>query len=120
MAEVSTDERGCAIAWLRDDLRLADNPALSAAAASALPILCLYVLDETSEGPRPLGGAARWFLHGALAALSDALASRGGELAIFQGSAEKRILDFVEDLDARAVFWNRRYDGASRRIDAAI
>jgi deoxyribodipyrimidine photo-lyase len=115
-----SEKQGRAIVWFRDDLRLAENPALSAAAASRLPILCLYVFDETSEGLRPLGGAARWFLHGALAALSEAIESQGGELAIFKGSAARLIADCAAALDAQAVFWNLRYDNAGREIDTAI
>jgi deoxyribodipyrimidine photo-lyase len=32
------------IVWFRDDLRLADNPALHAAVDRGEPIICLYVL----------------------------------------------------------------------------
>ena len=47
------------IVWFRDDLRLADNPALRAAVERDEPIIALFVLDEESPGIRPLGGAAR-------------------------------------------------------------
>ena len=56
------------LVWLRDDLRIADNPALSTAAERG-PVVVLYVLDEASPGIRPLGGASRWWLHGSLEAL---------------------------------------------------
>jgi deoxyribodipyrimidine photo-lyase len=49
--------------WFRDDLRLADNPALSAAAESGAPIIALFVLDDESIELRPLGGASRWWLE---------------------------------------------------------
>ena len=55
------------LVWLRDDLRLADNPALRAAIDRDEPLVMLYVLDEESPGIRPLGGAARWWLHHSLA-----------------------------------------------------
>lgn len=71
------------IVWFRDDLRLADNPALSAAAASGRPLLSVFVHDEEIEGLRPLGGAALWWLHGALDALSDGLAARGADSSSF-------------------------------------
>ena len=38
------------IVWFRDDLRLADNRALAAAAATGQPVLAIYVFDE--EQPR--------------------------------------------------------------------
>src|SRR5690606_22742872 len=69
----------------RDDLRLSDNPALPAAADLGRPLVCVFVHDQESEGIRPLGGAARWWLHGSLQQLSKALKARGGELLIFTG-----------------------------------
>ena len=38
------------ILWFRQDLRLADNPALQHAASSGRPILALYILDEAGPG----------------------------------------------------------------------
>ncbi|NJO54192.1 MAG: deoxyribodipyrimidine photo-lyase, partial [Bacteroidales bacterium] len=66
----TADPKGPAVVWFRDDLRLSDNPALTAAAGSGRPIIGLYVLDETGNGSRPLGAAARWWLAGSLRALS--------------------------------------------------
>ena len=53
------------VVWFRDDLRVADHPALAEAVHSKQPVIALYVLDETS-GLRPLGGAARWWLAGSI------------------------------------------------------
>jgi deoxyribodipyrimidine photo-lyase len=108
------------IVWLRDDLRLADNPALRAAIDRDEPVLVLYVLDEQSDGVRPLGGAARWWLHGSLASLGERLRERGSTLVLRRGTAEKVVPAVVRDVDAGAVFWNRRYGGAERAIDAAL
>ena len=47
------------LVWFRDDLRVADNPALRAAMDREGPVIGLYVLDEVSDGIRPLGGAAQ-------------------------------------------------------------
>ncbi|MGO4494267.1 deoxyribodipyrimidine photo-lyase, partial [Arthrobacter sp. 2YAF22_2] len=38
------------LVWLRDDLRLDDNPALAEAAALDSPLTVVYVLDEVSPG----------------------------------------------------------------------
>lgn len=110
---------GPALVWFREDLRLADNPALAAAIESGAPVACLYLLDETSPEIRPLGGAARWWLSGSLAALAEALESRGGRLLVMRGAAREAIPEAVSALGASAVFWNRRY-GAEREIDAAL
>ncbi len=108
------------IVWFRDDLRLADNPALRAAIDRDEPIIALYVFDEESDGIRPLGGAAKWWLHGSLASLGERLAERGGALVLRRGPAGRVIRDVVKESGAGAVFWNRRYGGAERAIDADL
>jgi len=109
-----------AIVWFRDDLRLADNPALRAAVQSGRPIICIFVYDEESEGLRPLGGAARWWLHGSLQNLHELLTKRGGHLSIHIGSGQTVVPRLAEKHGAAAVFWNRRYGAAERRVDEAV
>jgi deoxyribodipyrimidine photo-lyase len=66
-----------AIVWFRQDLRLADNPALDVAANSGRPVVPVYVLDEHVTDEWPMGGASRWWLDGSLRALSASLQERG-------------------------------------------
>lgn len=108
------------IVWFRDDLRLADHPALRAALDRGEPIIGLYVLDEESEGVRPLGGAARWWLHHSLASLGERLGEKGSTLVLRRGPAERVVREVVTDAGAGAVFWNRRYGGPEREIDTAL
>lgn len=107
------------VVWLRDDLRVADNPALRAAVDRGAPVVVLYLLDEVSPGIRPLGAASKWWLHGSLSALADDLASRGASLLLRRGAAETELPKLVREVGADAVFWNRRY-GASREVDARL
>ncbi|WP_040848613.1 deoxyribodipyrimidine photo-lyase, partial [Nitrospirillum viridazoti] len=58
------------IVWFRQDLRLADNPALGHAAQSGRSVVPVYILDDHTPGPWAPGGASRWWLHHSLAALS--------------------------------------------------
>ncbi|WP_423142813.1 cryptochrome/photolyase family protein [Parablastomonas sp. CN1-191] len=74
------------IVWLRRDLRLADQPAFHAA-ASAGPVIPVYVLDDDGAGRRKPGGAARWWLHHSLAALERDLDERGSKLILRRGDA---------------------------------
>ncbi len=106
------------IVWFRNDLRLADNPALSAAADG--PCLTLYIVDDSTPGLRRMGGASRWWLHHSLQSLSDNLRAKGGELLILQGEAEELILDLAAAVRARGVHWSRRYDEAERGQDERI
>ncbi|MCR2827201.1 deoxyribodipyrimidine photo-lyase, partial [Microbacterium sp. zg.Y909] len=108
------------IVWFRDDLRLADNPALRAAIDRAEPVIGLYVLDEQSPGFRPLGGAAKWWLHHSLTSLGERLRERGGALVLRRGAAAGVVRETVAKVGAGAVFWNRRYGGAARQVDADL
>jgi deoxyribodipyrimidine photo-lyase len=110
---------GTTLVWLRDDLRVRDNPALHAAAERGGAVVCLYVLDET-PGIRPLGGASRWWLHGSLAALAGQLHELGLFLTLRRGQAADVVREVVAETDATAVLWNRRYGEAERAIDTGL
>jgi len=111
---------GPSLVWFRDDLRLGDNPALHAAIERGRPIVAAYVLDGESPGIRPLGGAARWWLHGSLASLADSLERLGATLTLRRGPAEAVIADLAASVGAGAVYWNRRYGAAEREVDTRI
>ena len=105
--------------WFRDDLRLADHPALHAAADDPDGVVALYILDEESPGARPLGGAARWWLHHSLTRLAASLAELGIPLVLRRGAAAGVLASVVRETGVARVVWNRRY-GAERHIDATI
>src|SRR5215217_1439723 len=117
---MSTDSHAPVLVWFRDDHRLSDNPALSAAAATGSQVLCFYVLDEVSERIRPLGGAARWWLHGSLKALGEALERVGSRLLILRGSALPIVDKLVRETGACAIYWNRRYGATEIALDSMI
>lgn len=102
----------------RRDLRLSDNPALAAAAATGAPVLPLYVLDDAE--PFAPGGAQRWWLHGSLEALSDDLRRRGAPLVLRRGRMAETVRAVVAEAGARAVYWNRRYAPALVEADAGL
>ena len=112
------------IVWLRDDLRTADNPALlSAVHNSAVHnggAVALYVLDEESPGIRPLGAAAKWWLHHALQTLRQDLEALGIPLVLLRGPAAEAVPAFMQEAGAEGIFWNRRYGGPEREVDTAV
>ena len=93
--------------WLRDDLRLADNPALAAAIAAREPLAILYLLDD--ESLRPIGAAARWWLHRSLQSLAADLARRGQTLILRRGRASRVVPQVAAEIGASRAIWNRRY-----------
>ena len=114
------------IVWLRDDLRVADNPALLAGVHATETgdtvdsLVVVYILDQQSPGIRPLGGATKWWLHHSLEALADKIHRLGGRLILRQGAAHDVIRELIAESGASAIFWNRRYGGAERALDADI
>ena len=108
------------IMWFRQDLRLADNPAFAAAAASGAPVLAVYVLDDDSAGRWALGGAARWWLHGSLERLGRALADCGVPLVLARGAAEHVLPALASETAAEAVYCSRAYEPWSRRVEDAL
>ncbi len=110
------------VVWFRDDLRLSDHPALHAAAKAGVPVICVYVLDETAG--RPPGGAARWWLARSLRALASDLAARGGRLLLRKGEAAKVISDLARASQAAAVYWNEiaqaPHQVVEKQLEAAL
>lgn len=111
------------IHWYRDDLRVEDNPGLIAACEHAEApgdVVGLYVLDEHTPGIRPLGGAAKWWLHHALESLHKDLQQLGIPLLIRAGDPQRILPELAEASGADRVHWSRRYGGPERELDAAI
>lgn len=94
------------IHWFRQDLRLDDNPALTAAAEDAY-LLPIYILDDKNAGEFAMGGASRWWLHRSLSALNKRLK---GRLRLYRGDARSILRALVQEHSVKAVFWNRCYE----------
>lgn len=103
------------LVWLRNDLRISDNPALAAALRRGGEVVAVHV-EETDTSLRQRGAASRWWLNASLKALAEDLARIGVRLETIRGS----ILDAVEGHRPGAVYWNRRYGPTEREADAAI
>ena len=108
------------IVWFRQDLRLADNPALSAAIASGRPVLPIYILDEEGSGHWKMGGASRWWLHGSLASLGISLRKQGAPLILRRGPAGKVLEELIAETKSDSVYWNRCYEPATIARDKTI
>lgn len=109
-----------AIVWFRQDLRLADNPALNAAIASKRLLILLYVLDDETPGRWRMGGASRWWLHKSLDALGRDVSKRGGTLILRRGRADAEVPRLVAETGAAAIYWNRCYEPYAISRDAAL
>jgi deoxyribodipyrimidine photo-lyase len=102
--------------WFRQDLRLADNPALCAACERG-DIIPVYILDDDGADSWKMGGASRWWLHHALADLNSSLKQ---SLQLFHGDASIILRDLAAQTNAAAITWNRCYEPWRIARDAAI
>lgn len=106
--------------WFRQDLRLQDNLALRAALDRGAPIIPVYILDGAAEGRWAPGGASRWWLHHALAALDSALRELGAGLILARGDSRTILRELIATHGVGAVYWNRRYEPAAIERDKLI
>lgn len=111
---------GTSLLWFRQDLRVVDNPALSAAVKRGGPIIPVFIWAPEEEKPWEPGGASRWWLHESLGSLSRELRERGSHLVIRRGPALRTVRELVRETHADAVFWNRRYEPVIVERDGAI
>lgn len=108
------------VVWFRNDLRLRDNPALSAALAQGRPVIPVYVWRPEAHGAWAPGAASRWWLHHSLASLNRELEELGSRLVIRRSAVLESLLDLTENTGARSVFWNRGYEPALVQSDAGV
>ena len=104
--------------WFRRDLRLADNPALRAAADSGRPVLPVFVLDP--DRPRAPGAAGLWWLDKSLRALADALAAAGSPLVLRRGPTVETLRAVAAECGAEALHLGRMYEGEDRELEAHV
>jgi deoxyribodipyrimidine photo-lyase len=109
-----------ALVWFRQDLRLADNPALRAAAAAAKQVVPVFIWSPEEEGAWAPGAAARWWLHVSLQQLQGTLQQRGSKLVLQRGAAVDTLLRLAATTGATQVYWNCRYEPAATRIEATL
>ena len=81
------------LVWFRQDLRIEDNSALSAAVETGRPVIPVYIHAPEEEGTWPPGGASKWWLHHALEALDKALQGYGSGLVLRSGPTLESLLD---------------------------
>jgi deoxyribodipyrimidine photo-lyase len=108
------------VVWFRQDLRLRDNPALSAAVRRGGGVLPVFIIDPEAEAEWGWGAAARWWLHHSLAALDATLRTRDSRLVVLRGRTREALRKAARAGGADAIHWNRRYEPHAVGRDAAL
>lgn len=95
------------IVWLRQGLRVSDNPALHGAAQEKQPLLPVFIWKPNAANDQLPGSASQWWLHYSLCSLSKTFAALGSPLVICVGMPEQVLPELARKYKAAAVFWNR-------------
>jgi deoxyribodipyrimidine photo-lyase len=103
-----------AVMWFRRDLRLADNPALVAAANGGRPVVPLFVVDPRFAGA---GAPRRAYMAATLAALDD---SMGRALVYRHGDPVNETVRIALETGADQVYATTDYGPYGARRDAAV
>lgn len=100
--------------WFRRDLRLADNPALTAAIATGRPVLPVFILDPQTES---IGAAAKWRLGLALDALGSSLRT---PLVLRRGPALQVLRELIAETGSQELHYARDYTAQAIERDTEI
>jgi deoxyribodipyrimidine photo-lyase len=95
----------CVIWWLRHDLRLADNPALDAAARHGR-VVPVFVFETRAHTTAYAGAAGRVALHSSLKDLNQRL---HGTIRFYSGSAAQILAHLCRHYQAQGVYYTREF-----------
>ena len=105
------------LVWFRRDLRLADHPALTAAAKSGRPVIPVFIHDEIVETH---GAAPKWRLGLGVATFAESLEGIGSKLILRRGDALACLRALIKETGAGAVYWSRAYDPEAIARDKGV
>ena len=112
--------RRTSIVCFRQDLRLQDNPAQTAAARRDGPVIPVFIWAPRDEGGWSPGAASRWWLHHSLRHLQAALQRHGSQPIVRRGTGRTALQALIRETGADGVFWNQRYEPAVARGERTL
>ena len=110
----------CTIVWFRNDLRLADHPALHSGIDRGDAVVPVYIHSAEDDGDWSARPASRWWLHHALTDLDDRLRALRSHLTVREGKPLAELRTLIRETGASTVVWNRRYEPAGMTCDDLV
>lgn len=112
------------ILWFRNDLRIADNPALIAATADSAQCVAIYYWVEEYENLFPIAPVKADLIRRRLCSFDDELKAINIPLIVFSLKKESNLVDHVEtlceELCADSLYFNNEYPFYERRRDKSV
>lgn len=93
--------------WVRRDLRLRDNEALTKAAEAGRPVIPVFIRDAIVDAT---GAAPKWRWGLGLESFDLSLKSQGSRLIFRTGDPLEVLRSLSAETGADTVYWNRLYD----------
>lgn len=109
-----------AIWWLRRDLRLTDNQALTAACRAAPQVIPLFILDPAIARSPWANPQRMAFLVGGLRTLDSALREQGSRLIIREGEPATVLAAMVAEHGVTQIHAERDHSPYAQRRDRAV
>jgi deoxyribodipyrimidine photo-lyase len=109
-----------AIWWVRRDLRLSDNQALTAALSAAEQVVPVFVLDPGLLASPYVGDKRLAFLFDGLRSLDADLRQRGSRLIVRVGEPAAQLAGLLGETGAKAIFAERDVTPYARRRDEQV
>lgn len=110
-----------AIWWMRRDLRLNDNAALHHALSMGVPIVPVFVADPAVLKVHNMGAARVTFCFESVRALDKRLReAKAGYVVMRQGDPLAVLKQVAQEVDAKAVVFNRDYSALARARDERV
>ena len=103
--------------WIRRDLRISDNPALSEAVNSGALVIPVFIYDDWFS---ELGAAPKFRLEKSLVSLQKQYEGLGSYLIIKKGPAGTVLRDLIKETHATSVVWARDLDPKAIARDTEI
>lgn len=110
----------CFIVWFRLDLRLQDNLALDAAIKEGLPIIPIYIHNDSPKKAWSIGATSKWWLHFALKDLDSELNKLGSKLIIFKEQPPLVLKTLCSRFNVSKIFWNECYEPNQIKLDNEV
>ena len=108
------------IFWFRKDLRLTDNAALSAAAQTDRPVVCVYILDEDNDQPWAPGKASRWWLQESLKSLDLSLQQHKLQLILRRGDSVEQLNQLIKETNAASLYFSAQYEPSAIALEEKV
>jgi deoxyribodipyrimidine photo-lyase len=109
-----------AVWWIRRDLRLTDNQALTAALSAAAEVIPLFIVDPFFENSDYVGQKRRAFLWAGLRQLDADLRQRGSRLIVRYGRPQEILAAVLAETGADAIFAEEDFTTYACRRDEQI